>query len=193
MDFATWNSHSFVLLFVRLFLSIVFFVSAIDKVRQFQQFTTTITAYRLLPETWSKSLAFTITGTEISVSVLLFMGWQSQIAAFVSIFMLFIFSIAMGINLIRGRTNLECGCSGAKHAQKISLGLVGRNIALSMVAASILVWGGGLIALDNLPFWGIVSGTEQLLPIGLVLVGASCLTVLFLQLIRLLMMSSEEE
>lgn len=192
MDFATWNSHSFVLLFFRLFLSIVFFVSAIDKVRQFQQFTTTITAYRLLPETWSKSLAFTITGTEISVSVLLFMGWQSQIAAFVSIFMLFIFSIAMGINLIRGHTDLECGCSGTKNAQKISLGLVGRNIALSMVAASILVWGGGLIALDNLPFWGIVSGTEQLLPIALVLVGASCLTVLFLQLIRLLMMSSEE-
>lgn len=192
MDFATWNSHSLVLLFFRLLLSIVFFVSAIDKVRQFQQFTTTITAYRLLPETWSKSLAFTITGTEISVSVLLFMGWQSQIAAFVSIFMLFIFSIAMGINLIRGHTDLECGCSGTKNAQKISLGLVGRNIALSMVAASILVWGGGLIALDNLPFWGIVSGTEQLLPIALVLVGASCLTVLFLQLIRLLMMSSEE-
>ena len=44
MDFATWNSHSFVLLFFILFLSIVFFVSAIDKVRQFQQFTTTITA-----------------------------------------------------------------------------------------------------------------------------------------------------
>ncbi len=192
MDFATWNSHSLVLLFFRLLLSIVFFVSAIDKVRQFQQFTTTITAYRLLPENWSKSLALAIMGTEFSVSMLLFMGWQSQIAAFVSIFMLLIFSIAMGINLIRGRTDLSCGCSGEKHTQKISLGLVGRNIALSIAAASILVWGGGLIALDNHPFWDIVSGTEQLLPIALVLVGASCLIVLFLQLIRLLMMSSEE-
>lgn len=181
-----------VLLIFRLFLSIVFFISSINKMRQFQQFTAIITAYRLLPETWSKTLALAITSTEFSVSMLLFMGWQSQIAAFVSIFMLFIFSIAMGINLIRGHTDLDCGCSGAKHAQKISFRLVGRNIALSIVAASILVWGGGLIALDNLPFWGIVSGTEQLLPIALVLVGASCLTVLFLQLIRLLMMSSEE-
>lgn len=192
MDFATWNSHSFVLLFFRLFLSIVFFISSLNKMREFQQFTATVTAYRLLPETWSKTSALAITGTEFSVSMLLFMGWQSQIAAFVSIFMLFIFSIAMGINLIRGHTDLECGCSGAKNAQKISLGLVGRNIAFSMVAASILVWGGGLIALDNHPFWDIASGTEQLLPIALVLVGASCLIVLFLQLIRLLMMSSEE-
>lgn len=192
MDLAIWNSHSLVLLFFRLFLSMVFFISSINKMRQFQSFTATITAYRLLPETWSKSLAVIITGTEFSVSVLLFMGWQSQIAASVSIFMLLIFSIALGINLIRGRADLECGCSGTRYDQEISLGLLGRNIALSIVAACVLVWGGGLMALDNHPFWSIVSGTEQLLPIALVLVGASCLTVLFLQLIRLLTMSSEE-
>ncbi|MCI0555123.1 MAG: DoxX family membrane protein [Anaerolineae bacterium] len=194
MDFIAWNLSPFAQMLLRLLLSMIFFTSSINKIRQPQQFITAIASYDLLPKTWHKSLAITIICVEVAVSILLFLGWQSRTAAMLCILILFGFSCAIGINLIRGRTNLECGCFGRKHTQKISFGLIVRNLILAVAAYFVMQSGGGLLSLDSYPlFWARLLATQTILPFMFICVGISILFLLVRQLYRLLLLTPLEE
>ena len=194
MDFLTWGPPPVAQMILRLLLSMIFFISSTHKIRQPQQFVATIASYDLLPKAWHKSLAFIIICTEATVSILLFLGWQSRTVAAVCIFMLMIFSYAIGINLIRGRTDLDCGCFGSKHSGKFNLKLIGRNFILLLTAVYVILWGGGSFALDNYPLiWERLWTAEMLLPFTLICAGSGLLYLLIRQLYSLLLLMPLEE
>jgi hypothetical protein len=62
-----------------------------------------------------------------------------------------LFISAIGINLIRGK-KVNCGCSGEKHHRQIHLKLVIFDFFLLALSLVIAVFGGGSLALDNLPY-----------------------------------------
>lgn len=194
MDIDVWHLLPFVQMLLRVLLASVFFTSVFYKFRQPQHFVETISSYNLLPNALHKPIGFTVIGLEATISILLFIGWHSRTAAILSALLITVFSCAIGINLIRGRTNLDCGCFKAKQARKISLKLIGRNIVLLMVALCIILWGGGVMSLDSNPLvWKKLLVTEILLPFMLVGVGISMLYLLVRQLSRLLSLTPLEE
>jgi hypothetical protein len=52
---------------------------------------------------------------------------------------LFTFGAAMGINLYRGRTMIDCGCFGSKLKSGLSRWMVVRNSVLALCALSLLL------------------------------------------------------
>lgn len=147
-----------------------------------------------MPKTWAKPLAFVITGIEFAASFLLFIGWQTRLTAVLCVLLLAAFSVAMGINLMRGRMDLECGCFGVKRSQKITIQLVGRNAVLSLMAVGLILWGGGQISFDNYLFvWQTVLFIETFLPAALTCIGMAILSLLVLRLFRLLLLMPLEE
>lgn len=59
------------------------------------------------------------------------------LAAVALVLLLGLFSGAIAINLIRGRTDIDCGCFGPVLRQKLSGWLLLRNLALIVLAAAV--------------------------------------------------------
>ena len=182
------------LTFFRLLLGVIFLSSFIGKAGQPRRFATTLAAFNLIPSASVQPIAFILIGTEAVIGSLLLVGWQTRAIAVFTGIMLILFTAVIALSLMRGYTNLECGCFGAKHTQKVNYQLVGRNVALLIVAFCIAIWGGGLMSLDNHPLvWERSLMTEILLPFVLICAGASIFAVLVRQLYRMLQRMTLEE
>ncbi len=183
------------LTFFRLLLGTVFLSSFIGKANQPRRFAATLAAFNFIPTASVQLIAFTLIGTEAVIGSLLLVGWQTRVIALVSGIMLLLFIAVIVLSLMRGNTNLECGCFGAKHTQKISHQLIVRNIALLIVSVCIATRGGGLMMLDDYPLiWeSLLMGDRPLIPIVLVCVGMSFLVALVLKLYYLLKRTTVEE
>jgi len=189
-----WTPIDSILAVFRLILASVFLASTLGKVNQPRQFSASVEAYHLLPGVWVKPFAYALTSTEIAVTFLLFIGWQSQAAALLSGLLLIIFILAVGINLIRGRKDLNCGCFGSKRNQKISLKLISRNIILLVLASCVMLGGGGILSFDQqLPSLQRSLMWEILLPLAFTMMGVITLYRLVDQLKRLLLLAPMEE
>lgn len=183
-----------VLTIFRLLLGMIFLVSSVSKVSAPRRFANTLIAFRLIPNSWAQPFAIILIGAEAIIAALLLIGWQSRISAGLCGFLLVIFTVAIGLNIIRGRTDLECGCFGLRHAQQVNFNLVGRNVLLLSMAICIMLWGGGLLALDNHPLvWKRLFAEEILLPGILACAGTLFLILLIRQLYRLLLVIYLEE
>ncbi|MDQ3006064.1 MAG: DoxX family membrane protein [Chloroflexota bacterium] len=194
MDVTAWSTINVAQMFLRLFLSMIFFLSAIDKIQRPQQFIETISLYNLLPKTWSKSIAFAIISLELVLAILLLAGWQSRIVAEICLLLVIVFSCAVGINLIRGRTHIGCGCFGSNHSAKINLRLIGRNLILIVAAIYAMLWGGGALALDSYPLvLERLLTAETLLPFILICLGGFLLFLLIRRLYGLLLLMPAED
>lgn len=186
--------QSLILTVFRLFLSIVFITSFLGKASGPHRFAATIASFNLIPLSWDQPVAVMLIVVEAIIAFLLFIGWQSQILAGFCVLLFAIFIIAVGINLMRGQRDLECGCFGPKHSQKIGLKLIGRQFGLVIIAFCVFIWGGGLLSWDNREFPGQELLTiEKGLPITFLFVGLILLFRLTRQLYYLLILNSLEE
>ncbi len=176
----------------RFLLGSIFLVSSVSKANDARHFVNTLVSFKLFPTSWAQPFTVIIIGMELIVAALLLMGWQSRIAASLCGFLLLIFTVVICLSLMRGYTDLECGCFGSRHARKVNFNAVGRNIFFLVMALCIMLWGGGFWALDNYSFvWKKSFASEVFLPIALACVGILILTLLvrclyfLLQLMRL--------
>jgi hypothetical protein len=124
---------------IRLFLSIILIRAALHKIHNRKVFQMELSAYQLLPASLLSLSTFVLMVTEAFTAItLLNSAWI--IPALISAVLFSIYAIAMAINLLKGRTNIDCGCSGpilssTERAKKnISWLLVFRNLILSSLA-----------------------------------------------------------
>jgi hypothetical protein len=94
----------------------------------------------------------------------------------------------VGINLVRGRTELDCGCFGSQQGQKISTKILIRNVVLMMLSLQVAFWADGFFALDGWLFGTPTIGddmpsVEGLLPVILVSIGFLLIYLLVKQVI----------
>ncbi len=112
--------------------ALLFAGAAYHKLCQPAHFVAVITDYQLAPSALSNVLAATLIGAELSVVVLVLAGlWQ--IAMAVAATLLVLYCIAVGVNLLRGRRDIDCGCAGPAASQTISGWLMVRNLALLLL------------------------------------------------------------
>ena len=111
---------------------IVLFVSAaIQKLNNIEHFTEIVSEYQLLPENFVKVASYLV----ILAEVLVVVGIALSINAAWPLAggMLLFYTAAITINLIKGRREIDCGCSGPAFKQTLSEGLVIRNAVLLCV------------------------------------------------------------
>lgn len=144
-------------------LVLVFARAALHKVTDFAGFRQTVADYRLIPDILIAPAAAALAVAEMASVVLLLVPGTVSIGAATAAVLLAFYGSAMAINLLRGRTSIDCGCGGP--GQSISWILVGRNVMLIAVAgaAAAPVVPRGLGLFDMLLLPAIVAATWLLL------------------------------
>jgi Methylamine utilisation protein MauE len=108
------------------FLCLVFVRALLHKLGGFAEFVGTVRDYRVVP--WPRAAAVALTVAEAAVVIGLLWPATRQIAAVAGAALLAGYALAIGINLHRGRTTIDCGCGGP--GQGISPLHVARNAVL---------------------------------------------------------------
>jgi hypothetical protein len=115
-------------------LAVLFVSAASHKLRDPARFREVLRNYRLLTEILVPTAAVLLIALELTAVVLLLVVDTRMAGALLSAGMLAIYAVAMAINLLRGRVNLDCGCLGIGARQPVRWWMVGRNVALAAIA-----------------------------------------------------------
>jgi methylamine utilization protein MauE len=115
-------------------LSLLFFWTAVHKLRDRSAFRAALRAYELVPPGRVRGFAALLIALEIAVAATLLVSEIGSAAALAGAILLATYTGAIAINLLRGRRQIACGCAGAAARQPLSLALVGRNVVLIIVA-----------------------------------------------------------
>lgn len=125
-------------LFIRFFLACIFLSSVTSKVQNIQEHVAIIKDYRILPNTIVSLFTKINIIVELIVGVCLLVGLFEGLVEYAVIFMLLIYSIAVTINLNRGRKKVSCGCGGISGTHYLSRWLVIRNLIFIFGSISLL-------------------------------------------------------
>jgi uncharacterized membrane protein YphA (DoxX/SURF4 family) len=119
-------------------LSVIFLTGAWQKLRDFALFQANIENYRLLPDGLAWPAAILLPLWELAAGALLLFDATRTVGAVLTIGLLSVVTTAVVINLLRGRTGIDCGCGslgGHVGDQTLSWGLAARNALLAFAAA----------------------------------------------------------
>lgn len=119
----------------RVFGALLFATAAWGKIRHFDEFGGIVAQYRLLPVSLAIPAAFLVVAAEIVAAAGLVIAPFAPMAAILGIVLLFLFTGAIGINLARGETAIECGCFRAALRQPLSVWLLARNALCALLLA----------------------------------------------------------
>ena len=161
---------------VRVALALLFAHAALHKSRDLAGFERVFADYRLVPESWAPLLARTTLLAEASLALgLLISGFAATVGQPVAaptqavvagtIALLSLYSVAISVNLARGRRDIDCGCADpAARSPQIAPWLLARN-ALLISAAGLLLWPTSTRPLHWIDAISLVGG---LVPLALV-------------------------
>lgn len=119
-------------------LGLMFLIAAYHKFAEGPNFRVTLLEYQLLPESWVPGASRIVPLVELLLGgSWLFNDYQQVLTAAASATLLGVYTLAIGINLARGRVHIDCGCGfGGKNdaEQFLSGGLILRNLILTALA-----------------------------------------------------------
>ena len=114
----------------RLALAAVFALAAFTKLRALDEFIGVVHNYRVLPEVLVRPVAYGLPPLEAAAALGLLIAPARAPAASGAAALLVVFGLAMAVNLVRGRVEIDCGCFASALKQRISWSLVARNLVL---------------------------------------------------------------
>ncbi len=114
--------------------------AATHKVRAPARFAKQLADYQLLPGALVRPVARVIPVVELAIAFALLVPVSRYWAALTAASLIALYAAAIGINLWRGRRDIDCGCAGPDQAQPLRPILLLRNSVLVGVAllASVL-------------------------------------------------------
>lgn len=117
-------------LFIRICIALIFISSSISKFNTFDKHIGIIENYKVLPANWSRVLGKLDILVEFVIGILLLLGLFQFFGGLFAGCLLLTYTIAIVINILRGRTEISCGCGGVLGNHNLSWKLVIRNIVL---------------------------------------------------------------
>jgi hypothetical protein len=118
--------------------ALLFGSAAVHKLRDPAGFRDALDAYGLLPETTLMPGVAALIAAEAAIAIGCVLPASAAPACLAGALLLALYSAAIGINLVRGRRAIDCGCGGPGGARPLRADLVARNAgvaALLCVAA----------------------------------------------------------
>jgi hypothetical protein len=122
---------------VALGLALVFGSAAWHKRSAPAHFRAQVAAYRVLPPVLLRPAAGALPWIELATALGLLIVPLRPAAGVAAATLLLTYGAAMLINLLRGRTDIDCGCGG--QAQPLSRTLVVRNLILAAGAGTLIL------------------------------------------------------
>src|SRR5688572_25051074 len=110
-----------------------------------------------LPGVLGRILALILPVAELAVAAALVPGSTDRVGAAGAVVLLSAFSLAVAINLVRGRTP-DCHCFGQVHSRPIGVGTLARNAVLTGVSALVLLGPDGTLG----GWWGELGRAGRL-------------------------------
>jgi uncharacterized membrane protein len=101
-----------------------------QKLQHWRYHRDALSRYELLPASWVVPVSLVLPAIEILVGIGLLVPEIREVAAAGSLALLTVYTSAIGINLARGRRDIDCGCGGPALRQYLSGGLAVRNLCL---------------------------------------------------------------
>lgn len=114
------------------FLSLVFLRALLHKLAHHAELTGIVREYRLLPHHLVPLASAVVVAGDACAAVGLILPQTRAAAALLACSLLLCYAAAIGINLLRGRTSIDCGCGGA--GRGISGLHAMRNVVLALCA-----------------------------------------------------------
>ena len=128
----------YLMIFLKYMLGLLFFLTAIDKINNWSKHHKAIKMYNLIPTVLIKPsmVIFFMIESFISINFLLFN--TNRIASLSLVILVFIYTTAVTLNLVRKNTDFSCGCGSVLESDKLHWGLVLRNIIL--ISAGLIIF-----------------------------------------------------
>jgi uncharacterized membrane protein YphA (DoxX/SURF4 family) len=159
-----------IFLALRTGLAVMFVFAGASKLAHLPAFSTAIAEYRIVPVKLQGAAAAALAVLEVLVGLGLLVGLQ--FAALLGGMVLLAFSVAVSINLFRGRA-FDCGC-GFGSDTPISWSLVARDLALAGLAGLVFMGPASSLAIagPSVTTWLHASATPatQALPVPMVII-----------------------
>ena len=138
--------HPWLLIRLQILLGVLFIAAALPKIVDPPSFAHMVHNYKLIPASLNSAFALVMPWIELMCGVALCLGiWKRTAAIFVS-GLLFVFIVAISINLVRDNA-VNCGCFDVSSASKTHAELIGemwwvviRDVLL-MVASGLVLAG----------------------------------------------------
>jgi len=112
-------------------MALLFAIAAVHKLRAPAVFRASVQAYKILPEALLTPAAFILIALELMAAAMVLVP-RARLAGFAVLAgLLLVYSAGIGVNLYRGRTDIDCGCNGPASRQQISGWLVLRNLVFT--------------------------------------------------------------
>jgi hypothetical protein len=123
--------------------TIIALASAAPKWREPSRFRASLEAFALLPSFAVKPLSFAFTALETAGAIGLLFADTRMLGAIALTALFALFGVALAINVFRGHTDIDCGCSGfiasARTPKSIGWWHVARAFMLALLAALALL------------------------------------------------------
>lgn len=113
-------------------VALLFAVAGSHKLRSLAVFTELFAAYRVLPESAARRLAWLIPWLELALALALLWPPSRRLALLGAMILLVAYAAGLCLNLVRGRRELDCGCGTAGNRRSIAAWMVWRNILLTL-------------------------------------------------------------
>jgi len=121
--------------------ALLFASASLHKLLDLKHFAEVFRAYGVLPPGLAR-ISPLVPILEFTVAATLLAGPSRTAAAAGGVALLFAYAVAIGINLARGRRDLNCGCGGPNDRRPIAAWMVWRNLMLAaFLGATLLPWG----------------------------------------------------
>ena len=146
---------------IRIALAIVLGFAAFRKIADFPAFRAALDAYRILPSAIVGAAAGIIILLEKVAAVGLVVSPVRGPFEILAAILFAVYGVAIGINLARGRRDIDCGCGGAKGRQALHPALLMRNFALVLAALVVAAPGSGR-SLGAVDLVTVLGGTAVL-------------------------------
>jgi uncharacterized membrane protein len=114
------------------FYSIFWLRSAWPKWQESLRFSGVIDAYRLIPIKLSLVATYVLGSLELIVALGLWFAATRIVACCIALVLLSVYAIAIGIQLNRGQTEIDCGCGGLQQKQPIRPWMLIRHLCLGL-------------------------------------------------------------
>jgi hypothetical protein len=139
----------------RLTIAVIFALAAFHAMREWAMFGGIVEQYRIAPRWLARIAARILPPLELAAAATLVLLRSSSVGAVLGLCLMVLFTVAITVNLVRGRVSIDCGCGGAS-GQQLSPGLVLRNLVVAF----------GLVVAWLAPVNGVVDGVTTIGVIG---------------------------